>query len=303
MREDNKGAYRSVYCSIWDDPEFQSFSPGAQLIFFNLRTNRDCNYPCIYTFYKTTLEERIPGMSRENLASGWDELERSGWIRYERPILWIVKGLQNEPTFVPGNENHRLGVDNILKSLPKLRILEEFREYYGDTLRIPSGYPTPYPPDQGKGEGEGKGEGKGEGEGEAISCPAGNAPPGLFPGIPEKKSGIPHQAIVEHLNALIGAHFRFTSPTTQRLIRARWKEGYRMSDFLQVIEKKVAEWKNDDDRRQYLRPKTLFGTNFESYLNAPARRKGKVTEIGSRSADALKRWGEKTKPLEKGENE
>ena len=39
-----------------------------------------------------------------------------------------------------------------------------------------------------------------------------------------------------------------------------------MEDFENVIEKKCAAWKGTE-MEQYLRPETLFGTKFESYLN------------------------------------
>ena len=42
-----------------------------------------------------------------------------------------------------------------------------------------------------------------------------------------------------------------------------------------MIDKKCSEWLGTD-MEQYLRPQTLFGTKFESYLNAPSKaRKGR----------------------------
>jgi hypothetical protein len=39
-------------------------------------------------------------------------------------------------------------------------------------------------------------------------------------------------------------------------------------DFQDVIEHKAEEWKTNAEMAQYLRPQTLFGTKFESYLQA-----------------------------------
>ena len=36
---------------------------------------------------------------------------------------------------------------------------------------------------------------------------------------------------------------------------------------MKVIDVKTAEWLNDSDMSKYLRPTTLFGAKFESYLN------------------------------------
>lgn len=77
----------------------------------------------------------------------------------------------------------------------------------------------------------------------------------------------PHyKPIIDHLNEKTGKHYKHTTNKTQKVIRARWNEGFEEDDFKKVINNKVAEWK-DTDMDKYLRPETLFGTKFESYLN------------------------------------
>ena len=44
-------------------------------------------------------------------------------------------------------------------------------------------------------------------------------------------------------------------------------EGYTLEDFKRVIDIKAKQWKKDPEKRKWLRPTTLFGDNFESYLN------------------------------------
>ena len=56
-----------------------------------------------------------------------------------------------------------------------------------------------------------------------------------------------------------------TSPKTQTLIKARLREKYELEDFKIVIDKKCKEWLGTD-MEKYLRPETLFGNKFESYL-------------------------------------
>ena len=73
--------------------------------------------------------------------------------------------------------------------------------------------------------------------------------------------------IVEYLNEKTGKNFRYSSRKTQDLIKARINEGFTVDDFKVVIEKKCNEWLKDTKMNQYLRPETLFGTKFESYLN------------------------------------
>ena len=87
---------------------------------------------------------------------------------------------------------------------------------------------------------------------------------------------VPYKEIVKALNEATGASFRPTSRKTQDCIKARFNEGYTLDDFKAVIENKTADWLNDPDMCKFLRPETLFGPKFESYLNAP--RKGASNE-------------------------
>lgn len=73
--------------------------------------------------------------------------------------------------------------------------------------------------------------------------------------------------IIGYLNEKTGKHFK-GGDRTIKLIRARMKEGFGEDDFRTVIDNKTAEWSHDARMAEYLRPETLFGTKFESYLNA-----------------------------------
>lgn len=86
-----------------------------------------------------------------------------------------------------------------------------------------------------------------------------------------KKDIIPFSEIIEYLNAKTGSNYRPGSKATQRHIQARWNEGFGLDDFRQVIDKKTIEWGDNPQMSQYLRPETLFGTKFESYLNQPLK--------------------------------
>jgi uncharacterized phage protein (TIGR02220 family) len=79
----------------------------------------------------------------------------------------------------------------------------------------------------------------------------------------------PHVPIVEYLNAKLGSKYLTSGKKTKALIQARLNEGFTVDDFMRVIDKKVLKWKGDVKMEQYLRPETLFGTKFESYLNEP----------------------------------
>lgn len=78
---------------------------------------------------------------------------------------------------------------------------------------------------------------------------------------------IPFEEIVSYLNEKTNSNYKHTTKVTQNLIKARVNDGFELNDFKQVIEVKANQWLNDKEMSKYLRPQTLFGTKFESYLN------------------------------------
>ena len=78
---------------------------------------------------------------------------------------------------------------------------------------------------------------------------------------------VPYEEITGYLNEKSGSQFRSSTKKTQTLIKARFNEGFKIDDFKRVIDIKTNEWLNNKDMSKYLRPETLFGTKFESYLN------------------------------------
>ena len=81
----------------------------------------------------------------------------------------------------------------------------------------------------------------------------------------EKDNNI-YSLVIDYLNKKANTNYRASTKNTQSFINARLKEGYTVEDFKKVIDSKSREWLNTDFEK-YLRPATLFGTKFESYLN------------------------------------
>ena len=80
---------------------------------------------------------------------------------------------------------------------------------------------------------------------------------------------------IVYLNQVANRRYKFVDKT-KRLLLARFKEGYTLEDFKQVIDIKTAEWKDSPEFSKYLRPETLFGSKFDGYLNQkPKTIKGK----------------------------
>lgn len=125
-----------------------------------------------------------------------------------------------------------------------------------------------------------------------------------------------YQQIVEELNQKTGKQYRWNTSETKALIRARLNDGFSPEDFKKVIFIKSKQWLTDDNFQKYLRPKTLFSTKFEDYLQEwnsfrkkeeqqkaeydRARRieKGEVDpEISQEELQKQKEWEELSKKL------
>lgn len=87
-----------------------------------------------------------------------------------------------------------------------------------------------------------------------------------------KTENIPYDRVIKYLNDKAGTNYRATNKATQRLIKARFNEGMTTKDFKKVIDTKCDDWLKDPKMCEYLRPATLFGSKFESYLNQKPKR-------------------------------
>ena len=77
--------------------------------------------------------------------------------------------------------------------------------------------------------------------------------------------------VIDYLNERVGSNYKSNTPKTRDKIKARINEGFTLEDFKRVIDIKFIEWKGTEFEK-YLRPETLFGTKFESYLNQKVKK-------------------------------
>lgn len=98
-----------------------------------------------------------------------------------------------------------------------------------------------------------------------------------------KTDDIPYDRVIKYLNAKAGTNYRATNKATQRLIKARFTEGMTTKDFKKVIDNKCDDWLKDPKMCEYLRPATLFGSKFESYLNQKTKPKTDWHEYSTRA--------------------
>ena len=112
---------------------------------------------------------------------------------------------------------------------------------------------------------------------------------------------VPYKEIITYLNEKTGKKLRWDVKSNQKEIKARFNEGYTLDDFKTVIDKKYHEWgrkptkeelqRGVKDMRIYLRPKTLFGSNFDVYLNQEQTEKMPAKPPVSRNLNNFERRG------------
>lgn len=112
---------------------------------------------------------------------------------------------------------------------------------------------------------------------------------------------VPYKEIITYLNEKTGKKLRWDVKSNQKEIKARFNEGYTLDDFKTVIDKKYNEWgrkptkeelqRGFKDMRIYLRPKTLFGSNFDVYLNQEQTEKVPAKPPVSRNLNNFERRG------------
>jgi len=81
------------------------------------------------------------------------------------------------------------------------------------------------------------------------------------------------EQVVTDLNLVCKTNYKTTTEKTKKLIIARISEGFTVENFKLVHRNKASEWLGDKDWSKFLRPETLYGSKFESYLNQKTKRK------------------------------
>lgn len=91
--------------------------------------------------------------------------------------------------------------------------------------------------------------------------------------IPGKKKSAPDdcemeivERVISYLNAKAGTKFTTKNKATCKDIIARIHEDAEPDDFKLVIDNMCRKWGPDQKMHMYLRPQTLFGNKFYSYL-------------------------------------
>lgn len=257
--------YRHVHTTFWQDPKVtEELTPEDRYFYLYLITNPNTTQIGIYPITKKQMAFDL-GYSIESVNSLMDR-----FVNHHKLILYNndtrEMAIKNWPKYNL-NKGGKPILDCVTKELrevkdkslmnvlyPKIEntsIREVFERYADDTLHDTSTT---------------SGQKEKEKEKEKKDILSGNPTADLK----TQESEIPFKLIIDLLNKVTGKSFRHTSAATQRLIKARWNDGFRFEDFKTVILTKTNQWLKDDKMNKYLQPTTLFGTKFEGYLNEGA---------------------------------
>lgn len=96
-----------------------------------------------------------------------------------------------------------------------------------------------------------------------------------------------YESIISYLNSKAGTGFKSQTNSYRTFINARLKNGYKLEDFYKVIDNKCNEWIGTDFQK-FLRPETLFGNKFDSYLNQMVTKKSNQEKAYEQVSEATR---------------
>jgi hypothetical protein len=185
-----RGLYRAITVVLLDGPDFQELPAVARWVFVALKIGTG---PCgIQVEYPEALWAKLAartGYPEIEVEAALTVLERNGWVKRERNVVWVVGQLQHEPSLSPRNPNHRPTILSHVQGLPRLAIVGEFirasREYFDEPDELAKAYPkTPIPIPDGMGDGMGdqrQGKGRETRKSEEVTTTSADAAQNLTP--------------------------------------------------------------------------------------------------------------------------
>jgi uncharacterized phage protein (TIGR02220 family) len=100
-----------------------------------------------------------------------------------------------------------------------------------------------------------------------------------------------YESIISYLNQKAKTGYQSTTNSYRTYINARIKAGAKLEDFYTVIDNKCADWMGTDFEK-FIRPETLFGNKFDTYLNQIISKKTNQEIAYDKVSEATKLgWG------------
>ena len=257
--------YRRVHIRLWGDQKFRELSappPNAQTLWLYLLTGPHTGVvPGLSHVGEAALAEGL-GWPVKGLREAFHEIAQKGMARADWGVrvLFLPNAVRCNPPESPNVvKAWRKAFDELPECDLKIEAFhdikgflegfaEAFREAFREALPEAIAKPSrsPVESDLTPLRESGAGAGAGAGAGSPPTPPRG-------------------KDWIDLLNQLTGRAFEPGEPYL-RLIRARIKSGRTVAEAEVVIRDRMAKWADDAKTREWLRPETLFGAKFGTYL-------------------------------------
>lgn len=145
MKRD-RGEYRPLYEVLLDGPDWQKLPADARLTFIALKLKCGALGIKVVPGLVESLTQWT-GLPPRRCGVACKVLEDSGWVQRDGNVVWIVRGLEFEPTMDVANSNHRKYFRRMVDALPSVPMVARFRAHYRawDTEGVPEAIPMASP--------------------------------------------------------------------------------------------------------------------------------------------------------------
>lgn len=126
-RRKELGESRGIYVKATVDDDFLALSVPGKLLWYTLKMHLGASG--IGVMMQGTLSD-LTGIPHGDIEGTLQELEGRRWIKRERSVIWLRNGLRFDPYMTTENEVHVTAIRRHLAGLPKLPIINDFRDYY-----------------------------------------------------------------------------------------------------------------------------------------------------------------------------
>ena len=264
--------------------------PEATIVALYLMTSPHANMLGLY-YLPVAYISHDTGLPSEGALKGLQWACEAGLCGYDNgaQVVWVYEMARFQTDGVLKSGDKRIiGVNREYQKLPKCLFLGYFFDKYKDSFHLETrrGFKAPCKPLRSQ-EQEQEQEYK-----EVFQTSVGQGGPTTLAtvdhqeGNQPKPDPVPYTVIIAKLNEVCGCQFKASTQATRRHIKARWNEGWRLPDFEAVVAAKFEEWGSDAEMCRFLRPETLFGTKFESYLQFAKNGGGAARPLNESTAPA-----------------
>lgn len=306
MSKDNgpSVAYRKVEMSLWSDAKFMRLSkpqPNAQTLWQYLITGpRSMNIPGIVVAREAVMADDLR-WPLEGFREAFAEVIREGMVEADRDAgVVVLKRALFDGAGRPRSVNRPQSINVVLgwakrwNDIPECNLKESFYwelaafleaigEAYADAFQKACPKPSRIQEQEQKQEQKEESvgpravlapvlHGEPEQEIEAVAPPAPRKPRAKkAPGTPEQRT-IAARAIAA-LAETSGVAYEADAACNLGPVIKLLDAGRSLDDLLVVVADRAKDWRGDEKMHRYLRPETVFGSKFGTYL-AQARSRG-----------------------------